>query len=275
MRGVAAVFNDPARQAAFERDGFVMVDLLDEAAIAELDAVCQSLRHHHVNPFHSSIFTADLGYRWQVNAAITRVVAPRIAALTAHELLFGGFLVKQPARRSFVSFHQDWAFVDESRYATLTLWAPLRDVANEDGCLLIVPGSHTLNRSPRGFNTSFPYDALIPELLRRHTRVVPMRAGQAILFHNGLFHASNPNRGQDERRCVQALLAPGEAALRFHYETEAEAGEPTVFETYEVGRDFYTGYQWGTRPPTERRTAMAPPAFDPIEIGDLAQLPPL
>jgi ectoine hydroxylase-related dioxygenase (phytanoyl-CoA dioxygenase family) len=274
MNALASIFADPQHQAAFERDGFILVDLLDASEVAELDAVCGSLAHHHVNPFHSSMFTADIDYRRQVNAALAARLAAKVARLTGHQLLFSGFLVKQPSPRSFVGFHQDWAFLDESRHSTLTLWSPLQDVTNDNGCLLVVPGSHRLNRAPRGFNTSFPYDQLIPELLRRHTRIVGMRAGQAILFHNGLFHASNPNQGQGERRCVQALLAPPAAPLRFHFETGAEPNASPAFETYSVDRDFYSRYQWGSRPALDQRISVVPPSFDRVDPGDLAQLPP-
>jgi hypothetical protein len=275
VTALPSVFTDPAHQAAFERDGFIIIDLLDQPAIAELNRLCGELSHHHVSPFHSSIFTADLAYRRQVSAAIAGQVSPRIAGLTAHQLLFAGFLVKQPIPLSFVGFHQDWAFVDESHHTTLTLWAPLHDVTNENGCLLVVPGSHHLNRAPRGFDTDFPYGPLIPEMLRCRTRIVAMRAGQAILFHNGLFHASNPNRGPGERRCAQALLVPPEAPLLFSYETPAGPDAPPAFETYEVDRDFYARYQWGTRPEPGQRIAVTAPRFDPVDEADLAALPAL
>jgi len=133
-------------------------------------------------------------------------------------------------------FHQDPTFVDETQFQSLGIWCPLVDVDESSGCLFIVPGSHRLNRGPRGPLTNFPYADLIPLLRERYARPVPMKAGQAIIFCQKVFHTSPPNGGDDVRVVATALTVPEAARLRYYHQDYAR----NVMEIFEVEDLFYT-----------------------------------
>lgn len=270
----AVWFNDAQLQRRFERDGYVVVDVLGAKALAGLRETGRQLAPFHSAPFHSSIFTGDLVYRAAVSGQIEAALAPAVARLFHDaQMAFSGYVTKQVGRASFVGFHQDWSFVDETRYDAATLWAPLIDVDSHNGCLLVVPGSHKLNRQVRGFNTNFPYEALIPALLRAHTVAVPLRAGQAIIFSQRLFHASNPNLGNQTRLCVNTLVVPRAAQLHYHYVHGQGADLAGMVECFAVDKPWYQTYQWGSRPPAAMRLSLSGERCDPIAPADLAALP--
>lgn len=270
----SAWFNDPQLRARFEQLGYVVVDALGQEALASLRALGAQLAPYHRTPFHSSIFTADQDYRDLVTRHVEAAFGQAVERLFSDALMvFSGYVTKQNDRASLVAFHQDWSFVDESRYDAVTLWAPLVDVDTRNGCLLVVPGSHKLNRQARGYNSEFPYPDLIPELLRKYTVAVPLRAGQAIIFSQRLFHASNPNLSNQVRLCVNTLVVPRAAQLQFNYlhgEGSALAG---MIESFAVDKAWYQHYQWGSRPDSERRLSLRANRWDQVGAADLAALP--
>ena len=53
-------------------------------------------------------------------------------------------LVKWPGQDGAMGTHQDWTFVDERRFRSVTVWCPLVDVEQRNGALELLPGSHRI-----------------------------------------------------------------------------------------------------------------------------------
>jgi hypothetical protein len=239
---------DPVAEEALERDGYAVVDFLDPDDVARLRETFLSFDVPvHKQAFGSSLQSDDLAYRQAVDVAIKAAFRPHVTRiLNGYRVCFGNYTLKQPNDDlGEMPFHQDPTFVDESRYQSLGIWCPLADVDEENGCLLIVPGSHRLNRGPRGPYTSFPYTSLEPVIRERHLRPVRMKGGQAVVFCQKVFHTSPPNRGDAIRIVATSLLAPQGVPLRFYHEDPEARGKMEVFAVDDL---FYTRHVLGTRP---------------------------
>jgi hypothetical protein len=244
---------DPGLEADFERDGYVVADFLDAEDVVQLLHFFRSLANPiHAAPFGASILSQDLDYRREVDRTIKAVFGSKLDLLfDGYRHCFSNFVFKEPqaadanAALGIVPLHQDLAVVDESRYQSLGIWCPLVDVDPVNGCLYVVPGSHRLNTGPRGPGTFFPYQELIPLFEQRHLRAVPMKAGQAFVFCQKVFHTSQPNRGSSPRIVAGGLFAPREAQLYCYYQEPQQPQRMTVFEVDDL---FYTRYIYGTRP---------------------------
>jgi ectoine hydroxylase-related dioxygenase (phytanoyl-CoA dioxygenase family) len=228
------IFGDLALERAFQRDGWVVVDLLDAGEVTELSRVFETVAGAPEEPIYSS-WSQPLSVRAATDEAIRAVALPRLRALLpGHAMVFAGFMAKAVGPETAFPIHQDPTVVDEGHWTPLTFWVPLVDVGPETGCMQAIPGSHRLDASPRPAFRPFPHqheDARLRPLLRP----VPMRAGQVMLSHPALFHASTPNRGGVRRVACVGMVVPGEAEVRYYHRRDDEA----VIDVHPVPPGFY------------------------------------
>lgn len=101
---------------------------------------------------------------------------------------------------SKVEWHQDNGVVlPEADEATiLTVWLPLTDATEQNGCMQVIPRSHR-----EGLKDHCPVDQLrIPDALLPldRTTPVPMKAGSALLMNQQTIHSSMDNVTEDQVR---------------------------------------------------------------------------
>jgi ectoine hydroxylase-related dioxygenase (phytanoyl-CoA dioxygenase family) len=94
-------------------------------------------------------------------------------------------------------WHQDIATLTEDAHETqiLTVWSPLADCDEENGCLMVIPRSHAgVLRHCAGEGGS-PASGGIPiSDLPAKPVPVPMKAGSVLIMHRQTPHAALPNR---------------------------------------------------------------------------------
>jgi hypothetical protein len=268
--------HDPGLAARLEHDGYAIVDqFLDAAKIGQLLELFHSCDSPiHTQPFGASIFSDDLEYRAAVDRGIKEVIRPKVDTLfNGYRHCFSNFVVKKPqpetAAAGEVPVHQDITFVDESRHLSLGLWCPLVETSLQNGCLLVAPGSHTLNTGPRAPGTAHPYRQLDPIFHKKQLKTVPMKAGSAMIFSQRLFHASPPNHGTAVRVVVGGLFVPREAQLYCYYNDPSSPGRMEVFEVDDL---FYTRYLYRSRPEGVPCVGSVDYRYDRITPRQLAML---
>jgi ectoine hydroxylase-related dioxygenase (phytanoyl-CoA dioxygenase family) len=194
------------QMAAFDRDGFVKVERVftaDEiaevtAAIDPLEAIAEArLREAggkvSISEADAITFTAHIARK-----------SPGLKALAAHpavvdichdligddvRLYWDQSVYKKWRKPQEFPWHQDngYTFIEPQQY--LTLWLPLVDVDEENGCPWIAPGRHRLGTldhwmTPLGFKCLEE----VPDAV-----AVPAKAGDAIVFSSLTPHRTGPN----------------------------------------------------------------------------------
>jgi Phytanoyl-CoA dioxygenase (PhyH) len=260
------VFRDPALQRSFERNGYVVADCFDLIQVASLTEAWLSISGDLSGlPFSTTLMSRDLAYRHRIHILIAKQMAPLLDRLfVSYRLSVCGFLNKSPVRNATerdqesISLHQDWTFVDESKFISIGIWCPLVDVDSRNGCLSVVPGSHLLNHGPRGYAQAsrFPYSHLEQCMQSTYLKELPLRAGQAVFFTHRLFHSSLPNLTESERLVAGGIAVPTNSQLQFvmpyqHQPSDPEQAEPAEpwIRVYKVPQDFYLNYLYGSEPP--------------------------
>lgn len=265
----APVALDPDTAARLSRDGFAVVDLLDAAAVDRLRAEWEAMpKADGEHRFSSSAFSDDLDYRRAAARIAADALGPALARVFAgFRLGPSGFVCKREGGP--VPLHQDPSFVDESRAAVVGVWCPLVDVAAGNGCLRVVPGSHRINRRPRVVYDPFRYAEFLPRIERFQVEL-RVRAGQAVLFTQPLFHGSPPNTSGRVRPVATTVLVPDEIPATV-YVRDADA-PPGTLAAYDAGADGLATWRLGRAPDGGTRVGFVPDEFEVLTAAELERI---
>lgn len=253
------VLLDAERERLLLRDGFVTVPLLSPDEAARLRDRYVELSGLDRSGFASDLVVPDPAYRRAVDATISEVLdAPASALFDGYEPFLRNFLCKYPGPDSELYLHRDWMYIDEREGGrTYNVWVALEDIDTDNGQLRVLRRSHELDRSLRGTSLTGAFleftDVIRPRLLS-----VPVRAGEAVVFDNGIVHCSYPNLTDRPRIAAAVALKPaGRRLVHFRREDEAHAVR------YDVDEAFFLDE-------TPQGLIGAPPARDVVETVDLA-----
>jgi ectoine hydroxylase-related dioxygenase (phytanoyl-CoA dioxygenase family) len=141
--------------------------------------------------------------------------------------------MKAPSGGSAVEWHQDIAFFPHTNDDLLTVGIPLDDSTEENGCLLVAPGSHRAPMFDHHQNDAF-VGAVSPEAIDK-SKVVPvtMPAGGMSVHHARTLHGSAPNRSSRSRRLFLITYTAADAwpigvqVVMDEFHARVVRGEPT------------------------------------------------
>jgi ectoine hydroxylase-related dioxygenase (phytanoyl-CoA dioxygenase family) len=142
-----------------------------------------------------------------VNLSITESLTHSIASILGDSNLV--LLEKIPFRidcpmvmRELALWHQDYFYV-KGDAKTITAWIPLQDTSFSEGCLMVMPGSHTTG--PILHDVNVLQKKYYPSnIFGREVRYVEMKRGDVLFFHSCLLHSSGNNISDLIRYSVQA-----------------------------------------------------------------------
>lgn len=234
------VLVDPAKEAALQRDGFVVVDVVPPEVAASMRAEFgalhgwerQQLIDVQAPDFEIAMWDPDLGYRHAIDALVDAAARPAVEAqFSRHRVIGRTMMVKWPAVPGTPAFdgvpdqhHNDSTYVDERTGArSWEAWLALQHIDESNGCVWVVPHSHRLPRTLRGWGVDASYLSHA-EVFRAREVPVVLGPGQAMVFDPALVHRSGPNRTEEARVAVMILLAdPSEPLCIFRRRDEAHA----------------------------------------------------
>lgn len=134
-----------------------------------------------------------------------RILDPVESILGPDILCWGsGFFIKNPHDAARVTWHQDATYWGLSKPDIVTAWVAFTSSTPENGCMRVIPGTHTLQQLPH--QDTFAPDNLLSRGQEIAVEVDPSKAvdivlspGQMSLHHVMLVHGSEPNNGVERR----------------------------------------------------------------------------
>ena len=129
-------------------------------------------------------------------------------------------MTKQPRFSSVTGWHRDSRYWHFQRPELISAWLALRDETIENGCLLVIPGSHRVQVDAEGLDTAqfLRTDYLANQALLARAIPVPLHTGDVLLFSSNLFHAAGRNQTDETKFSMvftyRALDNPPIAATR-------------------------------------------------------------
>ena len=270
IRTMPATVIDQAQVEAYRNDGYVLLPgVFDDAALqpvraaieAEVDQLADRLyRKGKVSsrfadqPFNRRLVllceSAGESVRiWELRtrAAVTRELYQFVrhpgllelmTAILGPEVAWtGSFAVRVKLPESEVTafpWHQDTQYYGNptQHLHVISVWIPLVDVDERNGCLHLVPGSHRWGLLG-GARDSERVVRMFEDVEQRGTpAVLPMRRGDVLAFSNLTCHASTVNTTNQMRWSIDLrYMVPEGAAARSDDERE---GYATIYDHYRM-----------------------------------------
>lgn len=145
-------------------------------------------------------------HRWD-QKSLDWMLEPRLAAvfkqlLGKEPLAVQTMLYFKPAGARGQALHQDQFYLRVQPGACIAAWMALDDCDEENGCLQVVSGSHTLPvLCPAEADTAQSFtDVTVPLSANMQPEPVILKAGDVFFFNGQLIHGSFPNRSANRFR---------------------------------------------------------------------------
>lgn len=216
------IFKSEQEQAAFEKDGYVVVrKLIPENVVKELKALYTKYekeiyvdQHGMRNSSHIRNAEMLLDIYEQVKILVTDYADKH---LINYKFFAGGFLVKESREDSFFDMHQDRTLVEEPQYCSLNFWISLDNIDKNNGRLFFLKGTPRLA----------PYIRTAPEYPMKWNQIkktappfhtyIDTEVGDVVFFNHALLHGSEKNRSGRSRMAVAMGVYSADTPLSIYY----------------------------------------------------------
>lgn len=234
------VFRDKKLNHRFNKFGYVVVDFLKPEQVSQLGNFYSANPHPNAAAFHTTHFAEDKVYKKEIHTAITKALQPGITDLLLnYQPVLGNYMVKEGRGTGPMPLHADWTYVQEPQHASISIWVPLVDTNEENGCIGVIPFSQHLShpiRGPRILQWEYPTN---DKLISAMGKLLPMKAGQALIYDHRLLHYSPANNSPHVRPAVNLSLVPCNVRV-IHYTVPLNEHQLHLYDV--TSNDFYIYY---------------------------------
>tara|TARA_B110000483_G_C18185310_1_gene538636 strand:- start:53 stop:937 length:885 start_codon:yes stop_codon:yes gene_type:complete len=209
-------FTNNSHNDLLKKQGYVIVNLFNKDIIEKLKlCYVKQTPKENLNSYTTfEIYNPDI--RSAIDNNIKSFFSQSLKnVLNDHQLVWGNFMVKAPKAQN-MELHADWSYVDEFKFVSMNVWAPLQDTNIKNGTLWVVPNSHKVIKSIRGINLPQYYFKQNDLFKKKYGIPINLKAGQAIIYDHRLIHYSYPNFSSKKRIAATLIVAPSKAEL-IHY----------------------------------------------------------
>jgi ectoine hydroxylase-related dioxygenase (phytanoyl-CoA dioxygenase family) len=193
----------------YHRDGYVIV-----RGVVDAEPVAQALQHARETMARFPDDTPEQIHRrplWQEDPFYHRFVCqPKLLDLAEAMLgpdlaLFAtGYILKPPGASLAVLWHQDGSYWTLEPMEVCTLWVALTPSTPENGCMRVIPGTHTMNLQKLTTRTDVRnlLDSEMDTSLIDESQAVDLslQPGDVSIHHPNIVHGSNANNSADQWR---------------------------------------------------------------------------
>ncbi|MCS6935181.1 MAG: phytanoyl-CoA dioxygenase family protein [Chitinophagales bacterium] len=208
-------------------------------------------------------------YKRTVFEVITEYFRPHMNRLLDNYRPIIANYIRKKTDAGEVPLHQNWAFADERKCFTVSIWCPLVDSTVENGTLQVVPGSHKRFGEIRGPMVPWELDQIKKEIIEKYLVPLETKAGDCVILDDSIVHYSAVNKTNDLRLAIQLICIPAEMPS-IHYHMNPARSTDTV-EVLEVDVDFYMEFNPWKDPGHAKRLRTLPYKHRYIDEAEFLQ----
>lgn len=252
------VFSNETLEQQFQKDGYVRIPFLKPEEVEELKETYFNslpnsggrLRADEIS-YDFTFIDKNIDYKREVFDIITKRFENQVAEYLADYKPIIANFIRKKSDDGEVPMHQNWAFVDETRCTSISIWCPLVDSNEDNGTLQVVPGSHKRYGAVRGPMIPWELENIKTSIIKNDMVPMNINAGEAIVLDDSIVHYSNINATQGLRLAIQLILIPAEEnSIHYHMNP---AKSKTKVEVLEVDKEFYMTFNPWKQPDDAKR----------------------
>jgi hypothetical protein len=246
------VLLDDAIEKEFQREGFVHIPFLSQEEVKFLwDGFFEVIKSSQgaaspKDAGHDMDYTITYDFTFidrnpdhkrEVFKLIDSVFRPHYEKILDNYRPIIANYIRKESETGEVPMHQNWAFADERKCNTVSIWVPLVDSHRGNGALEVVPKSHKRFGELRGPMIPWELEKIKDEIVTNDLHTCGIKAGEAIILDDSIVHYSFPNTTKDLRIAIQLILIPDEEpAIHYHMNQQESM---TLVNVLEVNQDFF------------------------------------
>jgi|SRR5215510_11691485 len=197
----------PNQIASYQRDGLLFpLAALNDKELSYFRS-CHDELDRRLGPRPAAREKGDchLYFKWVCDLATHPAVLDAVEDIIGPDILIHSSTIfsKYAEDEKFVSWHQDSHYWGLSEPRLVSAWIALTDSTIENGCLRIVPGTHTHKfehlEKPERTNILEKGLTVADDLDETAAVDVVLRAGQMSFHHANIVHGSKPNKSMGPR----------------------------------------------------------------------------
>ncbi|MCP4123518.1 MAG: phytanoyl-CoA dioxygenase family protein [Bacteroidetes bacterium] len=221
------IFKDALLEEQFTKLGYLRIKLLQPDEICEiLDLYDKHEVHVSEGGFYSTIQNPSEEKKQLVSDRLNHIIGNAVKKMAGdYYPLFSNFLVKHPKNKHQVGIHQDWSYVDETRFRSFNVWVSLVASGEWNGGMYILPGSHNVKMPIR----STPFDSSIYDRYRkkieRNSIGLSLNPGEALVYDARLIHYSTRNSSRFARKACGSVFVTKESQPKHYFEKDGQLYE--------------------------------------------------
>ena len=237
---IAAAVDDKAHELHAEKE---IVDLYETASFTRRLVKISQETGTEAFSWNNQVFSRAI-YDLLMAPAVLDVAE----SLLGPELTVNGDYWVRPklpgGRLTTLPWHQDSGYYGPASLAVpiLSLWIPLVDVDERNGCLKVIPGSNKWGLLPSQSNGTHLEPTEDVEA-RGEPKSLPMRAGDILAFGQYTFHASGENSSDEVRWSIDLRYSPTGYDMEWLFERypgfiARSRKNPNSVESWEAWREY-------------------------------------
>ena len=140
---------------------------------------------------------------------LQQLLGPDVVMPLAHH---NCIMTKQPSFSSETHWHQDTRYWSFERGDLVNAWLALGSETAENGCLMVLPGTHRQTFSREQFDAALFLREDLPEnqALIESRVLVELAPGDTLFFHARTFHAAGRNTTRDPKYSLVFTFRPAD-----------------------------------------------------------------
>jgi hypothetical protein len=276
------VLKDESLETQFQKDGYVCVPFISAKEVEELkqlffDTLPESggqitsddIKNEHFISYDFTFIDKNPEYKRKVYEIISSYFKPHMERLLDnYKPIIANYIRKKPETGE-VPLHQNWAFSDEMKCSTVSIWCPLVDSTVENGTLQVVPGSHKKFGKNRGPMVPWELENIKNEIIDHFLIPLETKAGDCVILDDSIIHYSAINKTEGLRLTMQLICIPSEMpSLHYHKNPQGNGN----IEVLEVDENFYFQFNPWKFPTDVKKVGEIPFKGNYLSINDFQEV---